>query len=773
MNRTAHYWISTALIGAFAGMPFCHATSTANVGEPFALAASEGGRKELVYYVWDTGDGRLVPTARGFAEAVAPVDLTWWKPGSYQTAWRAVGGSGWASATKLGPVVEVTGTATVQGTLPLHSATASTSTGSFEIPFGKQGSLEWKGVREKEDFLPSSLMIPLASKKTDASPRRVDWLVLTAPRDDGGKTATPAFPRHFLIQSGLSPEGPWYPVLSADFAFFPDPKGREVWIPLHGLMVGALRIVVSRGNPLDGGSFGWSLGSVRVLGGGESKFGLGEAKASDLVAWNNLWLDFGIAANEVHQQFDPWWETNRPIDGGMVCIGSCEWLGVGALKLSWLADPVNNRRLESYIAGNPVGADGYAWAAPGSEKHLGHSRHDTLNAIYTTAVAHHYLMRRDPAFLEKKDPASGESVLSKARRAMDYQLDVLGGRDGVLTIPGVDNDGTPSSKGSNYWDFWLFGYKDAYATALFYESLRLMAELESSLGNEARAEELRALRPKVRAAFNETFWDDKTGRYVGWVDAKGNRYDYGFTFVNTMALAYGLADAERSERVLSWLDGGRTVAGDDSTGKDIYAFGFAPRSNTVDARHGTPPPINTWNNAFDVRPGGNAEYGQQVQNGGSIFYVSYYDLHARRQGRGAEDVLRRWQGIASEFGKDQLRRDPSNNQGNSDIFGILREFPESGLVPYYFIDGLLGLSPVAQGLRIAPQLPKLWPSATVCDFYFAGKTYTITADSKAKEPIAKGALVTVPTDGIWLLTPDGKIQRMKDADNAPKGDKKP
>lgn len=752
MNLFFPRWILPVAIGSCL-LPAHAAPTTTTAGTPLILQASEGKRQEMVYYVWGTGDGRLVPTSRGFAEAVAPVDLTWWKPGTYQTFWQAVGTSGWTSDVKLAPQITVTGTpSTPPTTIPLSQVTADPAAGKISI--GAQGELSWTGITQKEEFLPSSLTLPLGKENAGKSPYRIDWLVLTAPKGEG-KNPLP-FPQHFLIESAISPSGPWYPVASADFPFFPDPKNNGVWIPLRGLVAGSLRIVVPRGNPLPGGGFGWSLGSVRVMGGEAAKFGLGNAQTNDIAAWNNLWLNYGVSANEVHQKFDPWWETNRPLDGGMVCIPSCEWLGWGALKLSWLDDPVLNNRLESYIAGNPVGPDGYVWAAPGSEKHLGHSRHNDYNAIYPMAVAHHYLMRRDPAFLEMKDPATGESVLSKARRAMDYQLDVLDGRNGLIITKDPENDGTATSKGSNYWDFWLFGYKDAFGTAYFYESLKVMAEFESALGNEKRAEELRAIRPKVREAFNAAFWNEKAGRYIGWIDANGKRQDFGFTAVNVMALAYGLADKERAERVLTWLDGERTVEGDDSTGKDIYTFGFAPRNNTVEARRGSPPPVNTWG-VVNIEPGGNGAYGTQIQNGGAIFFPAYYDLHARQVARGPEDVLKRWRGIETEFTKDQLCRDPSTNFGFCEIVGITREFPESGLVPYYFVDGLMGISPVAKGLRIAPQLPQEWPSATVRDFYFAGKNYSITADTKAAEPVVRGTDITVPASGRWLLTPDGKV----------------
>jgi hypothetical protein len=728
-----------------AALPAAETAATLRIAH---VAAREGTRKEMVYYIWDGGDGRWLPTAIGFAEAVASAAIPWILEGEPKPRWRAVGLSGWTSDWKpCGRTRVEPSTAPLAPQLPVKSASAQALGKSKEVKTGAKGELSWNGLRLAADFTPSSLTLDLGGV------RGVDWLILRGdPRNQEA-----GFPQHFLIQSAVSPDGPWYPVVSANYAFFPDPEANEVWIPLRGLLARALRVHVPRPNALAGGGFGWTLGGIRLLGGAAPAFQADFPAPESLAAWNNLWLNFGIAGNEIHQRFDPWWETDRPSDGGMVCIGSCEWLAWGAKKLSWLGDGPFTKQLEKYIAGNPVDPDGMVWAAPNSAEHLDHSVHHVNNSIYPTAVAHHFLMRRDPAFLETKDPESGETILAKARKAMDYNLEKLGGKSGMLTLPGRDLDGTPGSHGSNYWDFWLFGYKCAHTNAFFHEALRQFAELEEALGNTGRAAELRALRPKVKEEFNRAFWNEQTGRYAGWIDANGKAHDFGFTFVNTQALAFGLADETRAARVLDWLDGKRAVAGDDSTGADIYAFGFAPRANTREARRGNPPVVNTWDGAFDIEPGGNAAYGLQIQNGGAIFYVSYYDLHGRMRYAGADDAAKRFSAIEAEFRKDQLRRDPANNKGVSDIFGILREFPESGLVPYFFVDGILGIEPAAAGLRIAPALPEAIPSATVTRLAFAGKTWSITAARDAKRPVADGATIRLPATGAWLLTPDGKI----------------
>lgn len=703
---------------------------TGTVGNPVTTASCFGGTNELVYYVWDTGDGRWIPGARGMGTVPAPSELVWSKPGEYQTRWTVITLSG-RSRSEEGPLVRIVGEEKApEKRLDIKSLSGM---GGTPLPSGP--------------FMSHDPYAQGAVELVFGGLRRIDWLVLHSAA--GGN-----FPENFSIHTSADGGTRWHPVMSADFVAFPNPGTNTVWIPLRGIAADAVRVFVPRGNGTDG-KYSWEMGKIEAYGGGEFPWAINGASNADIQSWNNLWLNFGLAANEVHERFDPWWQTERPLDGGMRAMGSTAWHYWDALKLGWLGKNADLSKLESFFATVDAGPDGFVWAAPGHEKHLDHSRHYTTNASYIRAVAHDFLMRRDPAILEAKDPKTGQTVLEKVRNAMRYQLENLHGKEGLLVMDDPERDGTATSLGGNYWDFWLFGYKSAYENAVFYDSLRMMAELEEALGNGDRAKELRDMRSRVWKRFNETFWDGEKGRYIGWEDIRGKRYDYGFTDVNLQALALGLADANRAEQVLSWLDGTRRIGSDDA--HDIYHFGFAPRSNTVDAVHGDPKMVNTWNGELDVSPGGTAAFGEQIQNGGTIFMTSYHDLHARRAWRGPEDVLSRWRGIANEFGKDQLRRDPDNFRGQSDVVGILREFPESGLVPYFFIDGILGLEPVAGGLRIEPSFPEQWPTATVNHFDFAGKDYSITADRSAPTAKIDGRTVVVPADGAYLLSPDGKL----------------
>jgi hypothetical protein len=348
-------------------------------------------------------------------------------------------------------------------------------------------------------------------------------------------------------------------------------------------------------------------------------------------------------------------------------------------------------------------------------------------------------------------------------------------------------DGKPS----DYWDNFLFGYKSAYVNAYFHGSLLAMADLEFQLGDRERSLELQRLAGRVRQRFDETFWNPETGRYAGCVDVDGRVWDFGFTYLNLESVFYGCVPPARAREVFAWLDGVRTVPSDVQsvngrvtgvTGADIYDLGWAPRSCTravesvaVDGKY-------WWwsiNGAISVageRP--SARYGEHLENGGAIFYVSFYDIMARLQVLGAEAAWTRFRAILGEFAEDELRRDPPNDVGAAWKWGILGEFPESGLVPAAMVYGFLGLGTDHSGLTVAPRLPAALHRLELGPVVYGGARYqvsvqagddgflssvTLEGDADGGEPVpdrgvltlagfAPGAVCTVTRDGTHPQT---------------------
>jgi len=715
----------------------CARCEQVQTGVPFFFRPEPAGGAEMVRYLIDWGDGTMTSTAHGEARFAPVLSKIWHERGEYRITPAAITLSG--RRIPLNPV-----SVTVRGrSSPAAPRLAARIFSQNRI----DGRLEERAFpRETEDPYAAQSIGLLFDRMVS-----LDALVLT--KDPGFP-----FPDHFCAEFSTDGGKVWQDVPSAAYTFFPDPGEKEVLIPLNGLTANAVRVISYRPPPGPSGGYALRLGRLEAIGSERLLFEM-DADGKTVADWNNLWLVYGSARNEIQHDFTGYpHPADRPDEGGMLMIGSTIWAHWNSMKLSWLNDPAAKKYYESTVNTYPQDERGLMGVSPGSFYHLDHSKHYVTPSIFIAGAAHWFLMHRDETLLQVRDKKSGVSLLEKMRKAMGFLLEDLDGRSGLVTIRDPDHDGTPTGKPGNYWDVWRFGYKSAYDNLLFYQALDWMARLETALGNSRKAEEYQSLRPLVKQRFNETFWNESTGRFIGWEDAGGSRQDYGFTWVNLEAVACGIAEEQKARRILEWLDGERVVYGDTSTREDIYYWKIAPRANTVAAEK-NPAYWDTW--TMQVGPGTQGEYGGQIQNGGHIFYVSYYDLMSRLRTKGVADALRRMNVILGEFHQDQLRRKPGNRLGSTHVEGILREFPESGLVPLFFITGILGLEPDADGLRIVPSLPEGWDFAAVNEYWFAGRPYRIRAERHLEQPAVGNGEIRVPAQGRWRLTPGGTVEELR------------
>lgn len=688
---------------------------------PVRIPYAQDLHEEMLYYVFEWGDGTWSPSSLKRSGIQGFMEHRYAKPGRYEGRFCAVsiGGrrSDWTPFT-----VVVGGTA--RAGKPLIASRGEWSSGLATNYWDRQGvALELDGYYA------------------------LDRLVLSkAPGKD--------FPSHFQIEYSINGGKTWQKLNTARCVFFPDPGNQKVVFSFNGIAANAVRLVTTRMIPGEA----LHLGGMELAGSKDLLFDCSQ-RGPLIAGLNNMWYAYGSAVNEVHLDYVTWGQSKRPFESGVSYMGNAEWIAWDALEMGW----THSRELEELRAkwlDYPLDPDGYVWACPGDPRHLFHNRHYDNNACYINGIVHYYFQTGDDAFMQHRCAATGKTNLEKVRLAMRYQLEQLGGTNGVLTITDPEVQGTSASKSGNYWDYYKLGYQSAFDNAEFYRSLQSMARLERAMGGTEQAAEYAALAAKTKDKFNELFWNDATGRYIGCIDANGVRRDYGFTFVNLHALGYGLADPPRARRILDWLDGKRIVDGDTSTGSDIYHFKLGPRSNTIDMA-GVPDWVETWGGELD--PARQGKYGMQIQNGGSIFYTSYYDLAARLRYQGIDGAMKRLEGIMAEFEKDELRRIDSNHVGHTLILGVLLCFPESGLVPMFYVDGIMGLRPGAEGLWINPSLPCGWEWAAVNSYWFRGKEYAIRADATASLPAIRQdgdrTLVTVPASGRYVLGADGKIKK--------------
>lgn len=392
------------------------------------------------------------------------------------------------------------------------------------------------------------------------------------------------------------------------------------------------------------------------------------------------------------------------------------WFAWESLILSWTNTQLRTG-LKTLMETYPISEDGYVWSWvtqpywPLDNPTKYNTRHYDNNARYILGAISYFCWTNDSSFLNR--------MLPKLRNAMNYQLNELNGSTGILLLDIPWHRGKPSDYASNYWDDLPFGYKDAYDTIYFYASLAAMSEIEELVGNHARAQELLELRSKVLTTFNDTFWSDEAGRYIGTIDVDGNPWDFGFTYVNLEAMAYGLASKEQAARIYHWMEAEPTASGQPDT---YSAFEFAPRVNTSNDEewwylggHGVIPP---------------QPFGTHIENGGADFYTSGFDLMARARLMGADNALERLSAILDRFWlPDRLAGGAPLFRGENPGWQVGTElpFPESGLVGAGILYAFLGLDPRPYGLEIAPNLPSSWPYMRVQNISFHGRTLQITA----------------------------------------------
>lgn len=114
--------------------------------------------------------------------------------------------------------------------------------------------------------------------------------------------------------------------------------------------------------------------------------------------------------------------------------------------------------------------------------------------------------------------------------------------------------GTARCPSSNWWDQINFGHEDAYGCALAYRALKCLADLAQLANDDDLASKARLRAERIRAAYIPTFLNPQTGVLAGWRDSEGKLHDYYFTFVNGIAIAYGLVPEELANKIIDRIE---------------------------------------------------------------------------------------------------------------------------------------------------------------------------------------------------------------------------
>ena len=172
------------------------------------------------------------------------------------------------------------------------------------------------------------------------------------------------------------------------------------------------------------------------------------------------------------------------------------------------------------------------------------------NPDYVTNVAELFDFTGDRTWL------LGQKVACE--RALDYLLARDSDGDGLVEMI---TDSHRAAKGSDWIDVIWASYENAFVNAKLFYALTLWSGAEQLLGDSSRTETYRAKASLLKASFNRSieeggFWNPTHKWYVHWRDKDNSIHgDNLVTFVNFMAIAYGICDnQERSRAILNGIE---------------------------------------------------------------------------------------------------------------------------------------------------------------------------------------------------------------------------
>ena len=163
---------------------------------------------------------------------------------------------------------------------------------------------------------------------------------------------------------------------------------------------------------------------------------------------------------------------------------------------------------------------------------------------FILAMYHHALNTGSRDFVRRVMPA--------VERVARYLLSLDRDGDGVVEVPRTT--GLPDGRHdcSNWFDIIKFGHKDAYVNIYSVAALEAVAAMKEFTGQDARF--YRQAHLRFTRGFNRTFWDQRAGLYMDWIDTRGNGRRYFYTDPNLLAIIFGVAAPAQARRILSHLD---------------------------------------------------------------------------------------------------------------------------------------------------------------------------------------------------------------------------
>lgn len=156
----------------------------------------------------------------------------------------------------------------------------------------------------------------------------------------------------------------------------------------------------------------------------------------------------------------------------------------------------------------------------------------------------YFTLTNDKIWLEKR--------IEVLHLIADYLLRRDIDKDGLIESIGSGNSGTlrDPERADIWFEMTNFGHKNTWTNLISFRAFLCLADMLDAVENKEGAAYYRQKAIFLRQAFVNNFISRENGWFVSWVSLDGQIHDYCHTFINGMAVAYGIVTPEHGKAIL-------------------------------------------------------------------------------------------------------------------------------------------------------------------------------------------------------------------------------
>ena len=156
----------------------------------------------------------------------------------------------------------------------------------------------------------------------------------------------------------------------------------------------------------------------------------------------------------------------------------------------------------------------------------------------------YYTLSKDKIWLEKR--------IQVLHLIADYLLRRDVDKDGLIESINSGNAGTlrDPDRADIWFEMMNFGYKNSWTNLISYRAFMCLACLLDEAGQHDGANYYRQKGDLLRKAFVKRFLSPGNGWFVSWISLDGEVHDYCHTFINGMAVAYGIVPPDQGRNIM-------------------------------------------------------------------------------------------------------------------------------------------------------------------------------------------------------------------------------